>query len=224
MVISISFSTDEIYKIQKNLDDYFKIKNFYYKDFNVGILQEKCPYVVIFNCKYFSENRSELFEEIIEKCPGIPVVCFTSEKGDSFDAYKNVTVVPKNDYELLIKRLKEIISGEPDWDETINKMKEYIIDNITKVTSVKQVIDKFGTDHRRLSSEFNYKTGMSIREFLVETRFNLLMDILKNTEEATKYYNIARQCGLKDESSLSHFVKNKTGKTVIEFHKELLKL
>ena len=119
---------------------------------------------------------------------------------------------------------KVIMHGESPWGKTISEVKKYIIKNITAIASVEQVIEKFEINHRNLSSEFRFKTGKCIREFVTDTRYYLITSILNKKMNTGNYYKVARDCGLKNESSLAHFIKRKTGKTTIEFHTELINL
>ena len=108
-------------------------------------------------------------------------------------------------------------------DEIIKKIKKYITANIRTISLVEEVIENFDIDYRKLSSEFKFRTGQNIKSFIVDTRFNLVKDILSKTQELGNYYKIARECGLKDDRNLSYLIKIKTGKTTLEYHRDLLK-
>ena len=223
MILLINDSLKQSYILQKNLVRHFTVLSVYFKSFEIEYLKDNHPDAVVFNFKRFNETKLELLKTISKRHPEIPIICFTSEQDNLFCYFKNVIVVPKNNYSILIKRLKEIIFREPDWVEKVNEIKKYIINNISSISSVEQIVKKFDINHRKLSSEFKLKTGRSIESFIVDVRFNLVKSILCETKELGNYYRIARQCGLKDDSSLSHLVKITTGRTILEYHKELLK-
>ena len=187
MILLISDSIKQSYVLQKYLVPHFGVLSVYFKHFEIEHLKDKHTDAVIFNCKRFNETKLELLKTISKRHPEIPIICFTSEQDNLFCYFKNVIVVPKNNYGILIKRLKEIIFRELDWDEKINEVKKYIVNNISSISSVEKIVEEFDIDHRKLSSEFKLKTGQSIQKFIIDTRFNLITDILSKTEELGNY-------------------------------------
>ena len=223
MILLISDSIKQSYIIQKYLVRHFTVLSVYFKSFEIEYLKDNRPDAVVFNFKRFNETKLELLKTISKRHPEIPIICFTSEQDDLFCDFQNVVVVPKDNHRILIKRLKEIILREPDWGEKINEVKKYIINNIRSISSVEQIVEKFAVEQRKLHSEFKLRTNRSIKSFIVDTRFNLLKDILSKTQELGNYYKIALECGLKNECSVSILIYRKTGKTAKEFHKDLLR-
>ena len=223
MIILVNDNNKESYIIQKYLSNHFTVLSVYYKHFEIEHIKNDHPDSLVFNCNRFGKTKLELLKTISKTHPEIPIICFTSEQNDLFCDFQNITVLPENNYRILIKKLKETIFREPDWYEKINEIKKYILNNVHFISSVEQIIEKFNLDHRKLSSEFKLKTGQSIQEFITDTRFDLVKDILSKIQELGNYYKIARECGFEDDRNLSYLVKIKTGETTLEYHKELLR-
>ena len=152
----------------------------------------------------------------------IPVVCFTHSTKDILKDINNVSVVPKDNYEVLIERLKAIIQKGADWYRIVEDVKEYIINNIRTIYPVNQISEKFHVRHRRLSDEFVYITGKSIQEFITDTKFNMVTEALKKKKKTGRYIIIAKENGIKSAGNLLSIIKRKTGKTIIQYHKEIL--
>ena len=173
----------------------------------------------------YQQETEKYLESIMDKYPKITIVCITTERTEKILIMKNVITMPKNNYNLLSKRLREISSEslkESYWTDMIDEVKKYIKDNIKSIKSSEQIAENFNIEHRKLCLEFKQKTGKTIRAYITDIRFIMLTDILKNTTEIGNYYAIARECGLHDDRVLYNIVKKKTNKTPMEYHRDLL--
>ena len=223
MVLLVNEEAKECYVLHKYLSPYFEIFCICYKYFDMELLKKNTPNVIVFNFKRYDEVKLQVLIGILDNYPTIPIICLSDKEINRFTEIKNVIKLPKSNYKILIKKLKEIILKEPNWVEKIQEVKNYIINNITNIHTPHQISKEFNINHRELSSEFKLQTGKSIESFIIDIRFNLIKDILSKTEELGNYYSIARNCGLKDDRTLYILIKKKTGKTTKEFHEELLR-
>lgn len=112
---------------------------------------------------------------------------------------------------------------EKDWNELIPLIKQYVQQNIHSINAVDDVTKHFGVGQREFSEQFSYRMGITPKSFIAYTRFVLLMKILRNTSEKVKYHCVALECGYKSVNALYIAVKRRTGLTIRQFHRKLLK-
>lgn len=154
----------------------------------------------------------------------VKTVSLPMERNKEIMQQKNSIPVTANNCSMNSeKKISPDSPGDSYWMSTISEVKDYIRNNIKSVTSPEQVMERFKVDRRKFSAEFKMKTGKTINEFMGDTRFRKWVDVLENTPVTGNYYKIAWKCGYKDDRVVYNIVKKRTGKTPMEFHRELLK-
>ena len=105
------------------------------------------------------------------------------------------------------------------------KLIRFILENNYKEPDIyKRIKNKYSNSlFRVINSEFKMtNNGMTIMQYLKHIRFNKLIELLLNKNDTRYYYELADKIGLSDEKYVYRLVKSKTGKTIREFHIELL--
>ena len=225
MILIVSNNQDEGFNIQARLIETLGINCICVGNFKDEYIQKHKFDVLIFNCGKYEIKRIEFIESVSKFYQGIHIICLSKEESDFFTDFPNIIVIPKNNYNLLVTTLKNIFTelfDEEYWIDKINEIQEYILADIKSINSVEDIIEKFAVPERKLSSEFKYRTGHCIKSFILNTKFNLIINVLQETKKLGNYYRIARECGIADDKALYNIVKRKTNKTPTEFHRELL--
>jgi len=181
------------------------------------------PSVILFVPTEKQSNDQSRFRKIAEEYSHIPQIAVLNSHKDTIYLPENTTTVLENDIKNLIIETRKHDSSKPEWKDRIPGIIDYITNNIGRISSTSNIVDRLCLDAKRFTDEFKLMTGKTIREYYCDEKLALIIRILREERKLGNYHNIARECGLEDDTALSHFIKRKTGKTVLEFHKELLK-
>ena len=224
MIVIITDNNNKSYFLLKKLLSYCLVLIIPFKCFNIKQLINCNIYTFVFCFNKLSAEKCNLIEKCSKFYPKTPMFFISFKKNSRLSDMQNLKLISISSYDTIIETINNIISNELYGDKKIEKIKEYISSNICSINSVIQISKKFNIDQRKLSLEFKYNEGISIKSYINEVRFNLLKNTLYRTKEIGNYYAIARNCGLYDDRNLYHIIKKKTGKTPLEYHKKLLKL
>jgi transcriptional regulator GlxA family with amidase domain len=87
----------------------------------------------------------------------------------------------------------------------VHEVQDYLIDNLSRDTSIETLASLVGMSPRNLSRVFKEKTGSTILEYLTLLRIELANTMLNNPEYTIEY--IASQCGFKTARQLQRILK-----------------
>jgi transcriptional regulator GlxA family with amidase domain len=88
----------------------------------------------------------------------------------------------------------------------IHEAQDYLIDNLSKDTSIEDLASMVGMSARNLSRVFKEKTGTTVLEYLTLLRKEYASTMLNNPEYTLEY--IASQCGFKTARQLQRILKS----------------
>ncbi len=116
---------------------------------------------------------------------------------------------------VILHRLYRIQKKEKDTDdgvgERINKVMEFIENNLNEDITVKDIANHIHLSASHLSSLFKQKTGLTIYSFIISKRLILARKLLVETEQPVDV--IAEECGFNDVSSFIRCFRERVGTT-----------
>ena len=98
---------------------------------------------------------------------------------------------------------------------------EYIQEHLSENISTAVLAEKSGYSAGYLSRVFKQEQGMSIHEYITQTRIDMAKELLRNTN--LRVYEIASSCGYDNTTYFIKIFKNATGQTPQEFKQNALK-
>ena len=120
-------------------------------------------------------------------------------------------------YIMLIISLCEKISMQGDYHPAVYAMIDYILKNLERKITVPEMAERIGMSVSHCSCIFKQNLGMSIGQYISETRLNLAKNELRNTRHSVQ--RIAAQVGYEDEFYFSRWFKKKTGLSPLYYRK-----
>jgi AraC-like DNA-binding protein len=100
---------------------------------------------------------------------------------------------------LVIQRLFELKEYNVDYDDDdlrIKKVKQYINKHYAENIPVKKLADMIGLNDIYFNAQFKRKTGITLHQFLIETRIRNAEEMLRNGE--CNVGEAAERCGYSD--------------------------
>lgn len=103
--------------------------------------------------------------------------------------------------------------------DKIERVKEYVAENVANDISLLQVADHFHYNVDYLGRLFKQTTGESFSSYVINMRMNIAKELLKNTEE--KLTDIATKVGYNDLSYFLKAFKKNTGLAPLEYKRKV---
>ncbi len=222
MILLINENNKENFALQKALLSHFPTLTTSIECFEIDYVTSANPQAIVLVYQILNKSVKNILQAISSKYSEIPIFCPVSNSYLFPRGYPNIVFVPQHNNKILIKRIKEFVLNEPNWNQLIEEIQIYINSNLKDIFCTKQVIDRFNVNQRILQAEFKLKTGYSIKSYIMKVRVELIRNKLCKAHTLGNYYGVARDCGLTDDRSLYILLKRKFNKTTVEFHKELL--
>ena len=97
----------------------------------------------------------------------------------------------------------------------VSELKEYIWANHTKNITLKQIAKTYYTNEKYLGRLFKKETGVSVHEYINDTRLNRAAHILKNSTDSI--LSISIECGFANISHFNRSFKKKYGITPSQY-------
>ena len=160
MILLINENKNENFALQKALLSHFPTLTTSIECFDINYVSRTNPQAIVLVYQILSKSVKNILQAISSKHSEIPIFCPISNSYILPRGYPNIVFVPQHNYKILIKRIKEFIFNEPDWNQLIEEIQLYIISNIKNISCVKQVIDRFNVNQRILQAEFKLKSGV----------------------------------------------------------------
>lgn len=125
---------------------------------------------------------------------------------------------------LLYRKIEaNYMSMNTKWrNKIISEAEEYINDNYASKLTLKEISDAVAISPNYLSALFRQVTGLTINEYIRDTKIGKVKELLSNTELGLS--EIALQLGFYDQFHLSKSFKLATGISPTEYKKSLNKL
>ncbi|MBO7376301.1 MAG: helix-turn-helix domain-containing protein [Clostridia bacterium] len=120
-------------------------------------------------------------------------------------------------YIMLIISLCEKISTQGDYHPAVYAMIDYILKNLERKITVPEMAKKIGMSASHCNYIFKQNLGMTVGQYISETRLNLAQNELRNTRHSVQ--RIAAQVGYEDEFYFSRWFKKKTGLSPLYYRK-----
>lgn len=118
-------------------------------------------------------------------------------------------------YNTVTLILKEDKSANVNCREIIGKAKEYIKKNYVKEITVKELASHFSVNPNYFSTIFKQETGVTLTNYLKDTRIEKACDLLKNTQSTI--HEIAQIVGYEDTQYFYRVFKKTLGLTPLEY-------
>lgn len=118
-------------------------------------------------------------------------------------------------YNTVTRFLKEDKSANVNCREIIGKAKEYIKKNYVKEITVKELASRFSVNPNYFSTIFKQETGVTLTNYLKDTRIEKACDLLKNTQSTI--HEIAQIVGYEDTQYFYRVFKKTLGITPLEY-------
>ncbi len=112
-------------------------------------------------------------------------------------------------FELKIEKFSQSSS------QLIDRVKEYIINNLDKDISLTRLADIFSVNSSYLSRIFKQNAGQGVMEFISEVRLNKAVELLKNMDK--KISDISQELGFSNPSYFGWFFKKHTNMSPKEY-------
>ncbi len=100
----------------------------------------------------------------------------------------------------------------------MNKINQYIDDNLKEHMSLNIISDKFHLNKSYLSRIYKEQTGMTLGDYILKHRMERSIVLLRTTD--MKAYEIAEEVGYLDPNYFGNSFKKYTGKSISEFRKQ----
>ncbi len=113
----------------------------------------------------------------------------------------------------------------PPWNSVlVEQIKKYIEVNITSIGPVNEIAGIFGIPMRNLQDIFrHYSGGYTFTGYIKHIRLIKLKEMLLNGGALNSTFELSEQIGFSSTSVFFNFVSTNTGKTFMEYKKEVLK-
>ncbi|MGN0542952.1 MAG: AraC family transcriptional regulator [Acutalibacteraceae bacterium] len=174
-------------------------------------------------------NSYELFKEIERadgntlKCRDTPHVVklmfriYNSISGDNPPSELSMSLdIYKLFAELLNpQRIKS--KGESSYEENIQEVKHFILDNLNENLNVKELAEKAHMSASHFSRVFKQQTGFSPYDYVLISRLNHAKNLLKKTDMTVA--SIAYEVGFNSESNFIYFFTENEGISPGKFRK-----
>lgn len=140
------------------------------------------------------------------------------------DIGRNNNYLPLQKHECASVIFHEILqvlynhSQKSDLSPETKILKDYIINNITKNISLKELSKLVYLSESQIIRIFKKEVGKTPYDYILDLKLNRAKTLLKNTNLMIK--QIALNLGFCDEHYFSYVFKNKTGKTPSEYKKD----
>lgn len=124
-------------------------------------------------------------------------------------------------YSSLLRLFYFLLSNKTDGKLTgtsiINKCIEYVNENIKASITIDQICENIHISKYHLCHLFKEKIGMTIMQYILNTRITLAKSMLLCGEKTIS--DISMECGFSGLSYFSRVFKENTGKTPLEYRK-----
>lgn len=104
----------------------------------------------------------------------------------------------------------------------ISEIKKYIDENICEITTVNEVIEKFGIDRQRFYENFRVTYNQRPKAYITRRKMDYLVRLIRETDGKEIIYYYARELGLASGSILSNLVRNNMKMTFCELKERVL--
>lgn len=178
------------------------------------------PKIIIFNYDHLDKDACNLIKLTANINDTIPLIIRAPAFSTPFAAYPHIQFIRPEDNNALFNALESLGVQKINWDELVPFVKQFILSNIPQLLTVHELAHRLGLRKRELSEQFKYRTNQGIKIFIDSAKLELVKIVLTKKGLNTKYYEVAFECGFKDEACLASFIKHKTGMTLSEFHEE----
>jgi len=118
-------------------------------------------------------------------------------------------------YNTVTRILKEDKNANANCREIIGKAKEYIKRNYTNEITVKEMASHFSVNPNYFSTIFKQETGVTLTNYLKDTRIEKACDLLRNTQSTI--HEIAQIVGYEDTQYFYRVFKKTLGITPLEY-------
>ncbi len=118
-------------------------------------------------------------------------------------------------YHTVTQILKEDKNTNVNCREIIGKAKEYINRNYVKEITVKDLASHFSVNPNYFSTVFKQETGITLTNYLKDTRIEKACDLLRNTQSTI--HEIAQIVGYEDTQYFYRVFKKTLGITPLEY-------
>ncbi|SHO48315.1 response regulator transcription factor [Anaerocolumna xylanovorans] len=118
-------------------------------------------------------------------------------------------------YDTMTRILKEDTSVNANCREIIGKAKEYIKRNYVNEITVKELAGHFSVNPNYFSTIFKQETGVTLTNYLKDTRIEKACDLLRNTHSSI--HEIAQIVGYEDTQYFYRVFKKTLGITPLEY-------
>lgn len=105
---------------------------------------------------------------------------------------------------------------DPYYEEKILEIKQYLDENFNKSLHCREILDRFDVNYQICTEMFRYMTGVSPKEYILQKRFDRLLDMLKEKSALDYACHYAFDLGFASNSAFYNFIKRKTGMTFSE--------
>ncbi len=144
-----------------------------------------------------------------KKLDGVPSV--VQVNGNYFDRIK--TLVDENEIvyaepvsEILLELIEEILKSQKN--ELLVSVKDYIDNNFQKEILVEEIAKSFSYNRAYLSRVFKRQYGVSIKEYILNKRLDLALNLLLKGEKVS---NVCYKSGFSNPYNFSRYFKEKYG-------------
>lgn len=174
-------------------------------------------------------NSFELFQEI-ERVDGSIVKCrdihhvnkllfriYNSISDDNPPSEPNISLDIYKLFTELLNPQSIKSKGESDYEDNIQEVKQFILDNLNEKLTVKKLADKVHMSTSHFSRVFKQQTGFSPYDYVLISRLNRAKDLLQKTEMSVA--SVAYEAGFNSESNFIFFFTESEGISPGKFRK-----
>ena len=119
----------------------------------------------------------------------------------------------------LFKILSETTKNSPFAGESLSKKIKFLIEDTSWQTlnklSVENIAEQMAVSHSHLCALFKKETGVTVQEYIIDTKLNISKDILKTYGKS--FEEVAGLLGYSNYKTFAHAFKNKFGITPKQF-------
>lgn len=137
--------------------------------------------------------------------------------GEVIDHYDNPRQVVDYLYDTIIGIYKEQQNVSVNCREIVGKAKDFIQKYYVKDLSVKDLANHFSINANYFSTIFKQETGVTLTNYLKDTRIEKACELLKNTNSTIS--DIAQIVGYEDTQYFYRVFKKAVGQTPLEYRK-----
>lgn len=174
-------------------------------------------------------NSYELFKEI-ERADGNTLKCrdtphivklmfriYNSISGDNPPSELSMSLDIYKLFAELLNPQKTKSKGESSYEENIQEVKHFILDNLNENLNVKELAEKAHMSASHFSRVFKQQTGFSPYDYVLISRLNHAKNLLKKTDMTVA--SIAYEVGFNSESNFIYFFTENEGISPGKFRK-----